>query len=130
MGKFNVCYKVATGTEASYAWIALHRCVEANARLTGETFRSIFSRLEETHGFSRENLSQWPDLSQIHAAAEQLRGERNAWLQEWNELIAQRRIEKQSGQRQLSHGRLKELSLKQQSHSVPFMGCWGWRKLR
>lgn len=129
-GSFNVSYRWAKNSSVSHTWIALHRCVESNAQLTGEPFSSIFSRLEKAHGFSRSNSKEWPGLAQIHAAADQLKHERTAWKKELSALIKQRKVEKQKGIRQLPEGRLKEMTQQQNRYVHRPLGYFGWRKLR
>ena len=118
------------GKSVSHAWIALHRCVEANARLTGEPFRSIFSRLESLFSFKRTDTERWPDLDRIRAAAKQLERERNLFLEEYNALIDKRKREKRQGKRLFEKGTLRELCERQNKHNVPKVGFWGWRAIR
>ena len=127
MSKFRVCRRVVETGPVSYAWIALHRCVEANARLTGEPFTAIFDRLEHRHNFKRTDLKRWPNLQQIQAAAATLQAERDNWLAEWNRLVVARKIEKRAGKRHRRNGRLEELVRRQREHKVPSVGAWGWR---
>ena len=116
------------GKSVSHAWIALHRCVETNARLTGETFNSIFTRLEEVFSFNRTEKALWPRLLQIHEAAKQLKNERQLFLDELNALVQERKFEKQQGKRKNKSLRLKEICDKQSRHQIPKVGFWGWRK--
>ena len=129
MGKFQVCLRTALGGGASYAWIALHRCVEANSNLMGETFGSIFARLENGYGFERREPSRWPSLEQIHACAAQLDTERRAYLDEYRALIAVRKTEKRAGRRHPRNGRLEQLERERGRVCTPRVGCWGWAKL-
>lgn len=131
MGKFNVCARVARagGHRPSHAWIALHRCVEANARLTGEPFEAIFTRLEQAHGFGRDP-DRWPDAGRIRAAVDQLQVERDAFLAELDARAEIRRAEKRAGQRENGDERLRQMCARQQAHSVPTVGYWGWRGRR
>lgn len=130
MGKFNVCIRVALGDKPSYAWIALHRCVEANARLTGETFTSIFKRLEDRYKFKREVSSKWPSIKQINDCAIQLKLERTNWLTEMNELIEERKREKKRGARSNTNRRLAEMARCQREYNPPHVGIWGWKRMR
>jgi hypothetical protein len=131
MGKFNVCVRVARagGPRPSYAWVALHQCVEANARLTGEPFTSIFSRLQAAHRFGREP-DRWPNACQIAAAAEQLQRERDAYLGELRAREEARRAEKRAGRRANHDRRLAELTRRAATHRVPQVGYGGWRRRR
>ena len=130
MGSFKSSYKTAMGKSVSHAWIALHRCVEANARLTGENFSSIFARLEETFAFKRTEKAEWPNLLQIQEAGKQLKKERERFLQELNELVKKRKIEKKQGKRENKNLNLKEIVDNQSQHQIPKVGFWGWRKKR
>lgn len=131
MGKFNVCLRVArrAGPRPSHAWIALHRCIEAQARLTGEAFRSIFDRLAAAHGFGR-GPGEWPSGPQIRAAAEALALERARFLAELHAREAARRLEKRRGLRDNRDLRLAEIARRQAAHAVPEVGPWGWRRRR
>ncbi|MGB1014807.1 MAG: hypothetical protein ACPG4T_11785, partial [Nannocystaceae bacterium] len=74
MSSFHGCARLALGASGkrpSHAWIALHRCVEALARQTGEPFTSIFDRIGRAHGFGRAP-ARWPNATQIRAAAADL----------------------------------------------------------
>lgn len=128
MGKFNVCARVArqAGPQPSYAWIALHQCIEANARLTGEPFRSIFGRLMAAHAFGRGPRT-WPDGQKIRDAIAQLTAEREAFLAELSAREAARRAAKRRGVRSNDDPRLAEMTQRQREHVVPRVGAWGWR---
>ncbi|MDF1548734.1 MAG: hypothetical protein P1P88_13000 [Bacteroidales bacterium] len=130
MGNFKSSFKIVMKESVSHTWIALHRCVEANARLTGETFTSIFSRLEAAFLFKRTEKTEWPDLTQIQEAARQLGRERKLFLDELNALIQQRKREKKYGKRENSGFRLDEIYNKQSHCKIPKVGYWGWRKKR
>jgi hypothetical protein len=131
MGKFNVCARVARagGHPPSHAWIALHRCVEANARLTGEPFGVIFARLERAHRFGRAP-DRWPDAACIRVAVDRLQAERDAFLAELNARAQARRAEKRAGLRENRDARLTQLCEQQAAHHVPTVGYWGWRRRR
>ena len=129
MSRFGSNVKLARCRGVSYAWIGLHRCVESLANLTGEPFRAIFARLEAAHGFSRTDRSRWPDLRQIHAAADQVAAEHAAWMDELRVLIAERKAQKRAGRRHRRDGRLEEMQ--RQGGAVPRVGGpWAWRKRR
>lgn len=129
MSKFDTCARVVMTGSASYAWIALHRCVEANARLTGERFGSIFARLSVAHGFGRAP-ADWPDIGRMRLAVRQLQREREAWLTERKAREAARRADKRAGKRINDDVRLTEMRARQGGHIVPRVGCWGWRMRR
>jgi len=130
MSKFTKAMIVVKGKSPSHAFIALHRCVEANARLSGETFSSIFTRLEKLYGFNRKEKSLWPLLKQMSDSVDLLEKERNIFLDEMNKLIKKRRIEKKNGIRQFKENKLNKIAKQQNNHSIPKLGFWGWRKLR
>lgn len=129
MSKFSRCARTFMSDGASYAWIALHRCIEANARLTGERFSEIFARLGAEYGFSREPAA-WPDAARMRLAVTQLQRERDAYLAELNARIAARRAEKRLGKRHNRDTRLAELLRRKGAHVAPQVGCWGWRLRR
>jgi hypothetical protein len=87
MSKFSKAMLIVKGNSPSHAFIALHRCVEANARLTGEKFSSIFNRLEELYNFNRKEEVFWPSLNQMSDCVDLLEFERNIFLDEMNKLI-------------------------------------------
>jgi len=130
MGKFNSSYKTAMGKSVSHAWIALHRCVEANARLTGEGFCAIFARLEVEFSFMRTEKESFPNLYQIQEAAMLLKKERKMFVDELKMLEQERKIEKKEGKRKNNIRRLKQICEKQSKHKIPSLGFWGWRKIR
>lgn len=129
MSKFSRCAHTVMSDTPSYAWIALHRCIEANARLTGERFSNIFARVGAEYGFGRQPAA-WPDAARMRLAVAQLQRERDAYLKELNARIAARRAEKQAGQRHNRDQRLTEMLNLKGAHIVPQVGCWGWRLRR
>ena len=133
MSRFKVCARTALGASGprpSHAWIALLRCVEALARLTGEPYREILARLGQRHGFG-SSPSAWPSAAQIRAAASDLVEEREAHLSEYRALVAARKARKARGDRR-GGGRLAELEARHEAHNLrqPRVGYWGWRALR
>ena len=114
----------------SHAWIGLHRCVESNARLTGETFNSIFYRIEETFSFKRTDKNLWPNLAQIREAAWQLKKERKLYLDELQILVEKRKVEKKHGKRENTDSRLNLMCEERNQHHIPRVGFWGWKKGR
>lgn len=113
----------------SYAWIALHRSIEATARLTGERFSNILARLGAEYGFGRQPAA-WPDSARMRLAIAQLQRERDAYLAKLNARIATRRAQMQSGQRHNRDQRLMEILKRKGAHREPQVGCRGWRLRR
>ena len=134
MSRFNNPYRQASraqGPRPSHAFIALHRCVESLARLTGESFVEIFAQLELQYGFSREPHS-WPGAEQIRLASRQIRLRREHYLATLGRLMAERRQQKRSGQRHFAGSPLEMLEEKRrlQNQNWPAVGCWGWKLRR
>lgn len=97
MSKFNSSYKRLLTSDASHAWSFLHCCVECFARTTGETFTSIFERLEVMFSFKRNDYLNWPNLKSIIIIATYLKLERDAFLAKMKVFIAKRKQEKRKG---------------------------------
>lgn len=112
MGQFNVYMRIVRGKSPSHVWMALHKCVEANSRLTGESFTSIFTRLEKIYGFERENKKHWPTVNKMQRAGDLLEKERKIWLEEMNSLIKIRKMQKKKGKRYKRYERLDEMCTK------------------
>lgn len=132
MSRFQNPYRLASHAQEprpSHAFIALHRCVESLARLTGESFTSIFDRVAVQHGFSRlpEN---WPGAEQIRLASRQISRWRDEYLKNLSLLVAERRAQKKSGRRHFARTQLELLEQKRrlQNQAWPEVGNWGWRK--
>ena len=130
MGQFNYCYKLILKSDVSHAWIHLHRCVEALARTTGESYNNIFSRIENEFKFSRTNKRQWPDITTITAAANYLKIERDTFLIVLNNCIAERKKEKKNGIRYAQNEQFILINKKQQAYIHIKMRPYGWRKRR
>lgn len=116
MSKFNYCYKLVLKSDVSHAWIHLHRCVEAYARTTGETFSSIFDRIEKKFKFERQNPHRWPDLTEILKAADYLKSDRDDFLEELNRLIEERKNEKKKGMRISKNKGFNQINEKQKAY--------------
>lgn len=133
MSSFNSCYrelKRFAGFSPSHAWIYLHWCVEAYARLTGEPFMEIFSELEKEFRFKREIRRNWPDSNQMLQAADKLNTKRKAFLEHYNALIEERTQQKKQGKRHGMNPELVSITQKQRALIIPEVGIYGWRKVR
>ncbi len=134
MSKFNCCYRYLhqyiERSAASYAWIELHRCVEAYANTTGISFTGVFEELEEKFRFNRKIRHQWPGLEQMRQAADQLKTSRDAFLRELNPLIVERKQEKKTGKRPATNQELIRISHKQNEQKKLRVGFWGWERMR
>lgn len=128
MSCFNSCYRVIFKSGVSYAWIALHRCVEAYARSSGNNFCSIFDRLETEFHFDRRVPDQWPDLEKIRQIATKLKLERDDYMEKMNSFISERREEKKKGKRISTNREFLTLAHMQTEYTPPRVGCWGWKK--
>lgn len=133
MSRFRVCARWAlhaTDPHPSHAFIALLRCVEALARLTGEPYSAIVERLGAVHGFGTSPRA-WPRAAQIRAAAAQLVEEREAWLADYRAHVAARKARKALGDRRRG-GPLASLEQRRERHNArcPHVGYWGWRALQ
>lgn len=131
MGKFSCSYKLAIGyaqaNDASRSWIFLHRCVEALSRTTGETFNSIFARLETHFQFTRKSPKHWPTAKIIGEAANLIKTERDIFLSKLNAEIEIRKSEKQQGCRECKNQDFLDICHQQNNHKIPKLGFWGWR---
>lgn len=130
MSKFNYSYKLLQKSDVSHAWIHLHRCVEAYARTTGETFNSIFDRIENKFKFERQNPHRWPNLAQILQAADYLKLERDHFLIKLNQLIEERINEKKKGIRISKNKEFNQINEKQQSYKQKKKRPFEWSKTR
>ncbi len=128
MSKFNYCYKQVLKSDVSHAWIHLHRCVEAFARTTGETFSCVFNRIEKKFKFERQNPHKWPDLTQILQATDFLKSERDHFLIKLNQLIEKRINEKKKGIRISKNKEFNQINGKQQSYKQKKKRPFEWRK--
>ncbi len=133
MSRFTVCARLAlqaADPHPSHAWIALLRCIEGLARLTGEPYSAILERLGALHRFG-SSPGAWPRAAQIRAAATQLVEEREAWLARHRALVAARKARKALGDRRRGEP-LASLERRRNQHNArcPQVGYWGWRALR
>ncbi len=126
-GKFNYCYKLITKSDVSHAWIHLHRCVEALARTTGETYSSIFARIEKEFKFDRKHPHKWPDLQKIILIAKKLKDERDSSIQRLNTLIDERKNEKILGKCTSTNMEFLQITKMQAQYIQPKMKPWGWK---
>jgi len=131
MSKFASSYKLAIGyarvNDASRGWIALHRCVEVLSRTTGETFNSIFARLETQFQFARKYPQLWPTAQIIGQAANFIKTERDIFLSKLNAEMEIRKSEKQQGCRECKNQDFLDICHQQNNHKIPKLGFWGWR---
>lgn len=134
MGKFNCSYrlvlKYAKYNDASHAWIALHRCVEAFAHTKGEKFNHIFKVLEKEFYFEREDKNNFPNAKTIEKCAIYLKTERDIFLEKLNFEIQKRKIEKKQGKRKSNNKEFLALCHKKGNYTQPKVGFWGWKNLK
>jgi hypothetical protein len=128
MSKFNYCHKLIFKSDVSHAWINLHRCVEAFARTTGESYSSIFTRFEKKFNFERKQQNKWPDLEKIKQVANCLKTERDFFLQQLSQLTDERRIEKAKGKRISTNQEFLEILKKQEEYKHLKLRAFEWRK--
>lgn len=123
--------RIVTRASPSHAWIELHRLVEAFCRTAGRPFTDVFAELEDRFSFSRTHRARWPDLPAMRAAAEWLRGERDALLAARRAWIAEQRRRKAFARESAPAG-LREAEARSRNYAarLPHVGCWGWRLRR
>lgn len=130
MSRFNYCYKLIFNSDVSHAWIHLHRCVEMLAKTKGESFSSIFMRIEKKFKFDRSNIAKFPDLETIKKIVISLKDERDDFLRELNELVLERKAEKRTGKRISSNKDFLDIIHKQAMYNPQKKDCFYWRKQR
>jgi hypothetical protein len=130
LSKFSSHYRVLMNSDASHAWVHLHRCVETYSRTTRETFNSIFNRIEKEFNIDRSIRHKWPTLSQMHVIAAKLKKEREDYLIRMMKLIKERREEKKAGKRNSTNTKFIELTHKQTNHESSKKKFWYWRDER
>ncbi|MCT4636849.1 MAG: hypothetical protein N4A72_03985 [Bacteroidales bacterium] len=130
MSKFNCCYRYLINSDVSHAWIHLHRCIEAYSGTTGETFSSIFARIEAKFNIDRRDKNRWPNKEQIYSIAQYLKNEREHYLRITNKLIKERQLEKRQGKRITTNAEFLNIMHKQTKNSKQKVGYWGWRNRR
>lgn len=130
MSKFHCCYRNLQKSDASHAWIELHRLAEAYSRTTGEPFTRVFEQLEQKFNFKREVEHKWPTLEKMLEAGDYLKTSRDTFLTNFNALTAKRKQEKKNGNRHTKDVELIGICHKQNENNKPEVGYWGWEKLR
>ena len=123
----NTLRQVRRLQDPSYAWIALHRLVEAHARSSGQSYTTVFTDLERRFGFGRQP-GQWPPVSVMKAAAEDLAKQREAMLAIRNNLIEATRLRKRKGDRHADPELVNyQRRIAGNGKTHPIVGVWGWR---
>lgn len=133
MSRFNNAARrvlASDGVTTGWDWIALHRCIEAYCRTTGESFVEVFDRLARDFGVQRGR--SLPPTARLRAAVLALRRDREALLAERRTAIAARRVEKAAGVRRppATELDLAERARTRRNEGIPRVGPWGWARVR
>lgn len=130
MSNFSSCYSKLIKSDASHSWIALHRCIESYAKTSGYSYKSIFKRYEVEFNFDRSIPKLWPEHKKILMIGEELKKERDQYINELQLLIEKRREEKRRGIRDSKDELFLAMCHRQNNYPHEKIEPWGWKKRR